>query len=192
MVVVFLYHHFPCKDMKTHILITITLLAMLCGGCKALEGIGSKIFMPKNPELERVEQQHMTARHAIDAMKDPSIDEGKAQVIADTANYAGKHSKPTFFSAIVSALYTTEGRVIAVELVGLIATGAVLGWRLLVNRSALASTIRGIQQIRKSPTPHDGESAKVVLASEHAKSGMGGFMKRRVAKVLGEHKLVNV
>lgn len=163
----------------------LIILVALCVGCRALEGVGSKIFMPKNPELERVQQQHETARQAIDAMKDPSVDEAKARVIADMADVAAKHGKPTFFSAIVSALYTTEGRIIAVELMGLIATGAVLGWRLIVNRTALASTIRGIQKARIA-SKQNSENIKAVLASEHAKNGVGGFMQKRVAKVLGE------
>ena len=163
----------------------LLLLLATCSGCGLVEKALATLIAP-NPELKRLEAQKETTSEGIEAIKDPAVDKEKAKQIVRLVESSQRQGHPSFFSAVVSGLYTEEGRRLAGEAVVALALLGVMAWKIgqtVVLGKALDSTILGVQEFRNK-NPDKSDALKDILSGRH--KGLPMDMSRRVAKVLKE------
>ncbi|MDO8137237.1 MAG: hypothetical protein Q6354_06310 [Candidatus Brocadiales bacterium] len=167
------------------LLATCSLLLATCSGCGLAEKALVTLIAP-NPELERLEAQKETTKDGIEAIKDPAVGKEKAKQIVRLVESSQRQGHPSFFSAVVSGLYTEEGRRLAGLAVVALASLGAMGWKMaqatLLGR-ALDATILGVQEYRNI-RPDGGQELKTILSRRH--KGLPVDMARRVARVLKE------
>lgn len=174
------------KGLKRFFLPTVyCLLSTVFLGCGLAEKALVTLIAP-NPELKRLEAQKETTSEGIEAVKDPAVDKEKAKQIVRLVESSQRQGHPSFFGAVVSGLYTEEGRRLAGLAVVALASLGAMGWKMaqatLLGR-ALDATISGVQEYRNT-RPDGGQELKTILSRRH--KGLPVDMARRVARVLKE------
>lgn len=163
-------------------------LALSLVGCGVMmEGLGAKLFQPTNPEIVRQEHETERLKHTQDKIVEARTPE-QVQAIEATHHATSKGSHSSFWASIVSALYTEQGRRMALGFAAFASTLGVMIWKTVQARTlgiSLDRTIIANQKIRET-VPAYSDDIKNTLSSEHAKGGVEKFMRKRVAKVLGE------
>ena len=164
------------------------LLLATCSGCGLAEKALVTLIAP-NPELKRLEAQKETTKDGIEAVKDPAVDKEKAKQIVRLVESSQRQGHPSFFSAVVSGLYTEEGRRLAGLAVVALGSMIALGLRVASTwglPGAFASTVKGIQDFKEGYAKDSlvRKDLNASLAKRH--SGIRVNVVKKVKKILGE------
>lgn len=152
-----------------------------------MEGLGAKLFQPTNPEIVRQEHETERLKYTQDKIVEARTPE-QVEAIESVHHATSKGSHSSFWASIVSALYTEQGRRMAIGFAAFAGTLGVMIWKIIQAKTlgiSLDRTIVANQKIRET-VPAYSDDIKNTLSSEHAKGGVEKFMRKRVAKVLGE------
>ena len=170
----------------------ISLLIIICltfSGCALIEKGLVNLITP-NPENKRIEAQAKESETTHKAINEASTTE-KVKAHVEVHRMAGKQSHPSFFSSVVSGLYTEEGR----RLAGLavVALGSMIALGLKVASTwglpgKFANLVKGVQDIKEEYPRGSPERMKIndILKRRQQQSGIWAKMDKKVKKILGE------
>lgn len=169
--------------------IYVSLILFLAGCGPLMEAVLKNSFV-KNPE--DVRQKEETKRESTTQENLLKADtEKKVEAIAKIHEVTLRKSHPSFFSSVVSIVYTEEGRrlagMAALVLGSLIALGVKTAstWGL---PGMLATAVRNIQDIKEQHPKGSPERQKIndLLKQRQERAGVWIQMNRRMKKILGE------
>ena len=169
--------------------ISLLIICLTFSGCALVEK-GLVNLLTPNPENKRIEAQTKATETAHRAINEANTPE-KVKAHAEVHRMAGKQSHPSFFSSVVSGLYTEEGRrlagvaVVALGLAGGFIWKTASTWGL---PGKFANLVRGVQDVKEEYPKGSPERMRInnILKRRQQQSGIWAKMDKKVKKILGE------
>lgn len=169
--------------MRLNLAVLIVIAMTLCG-CKAMDGLAAKLFMPKNPEDTRQEQETQRLEHTQQKIVEAQTPE-QVQGLVDTHNKTSGGSHPSFWSSAVSALYTAEGRRIAGEVSAFLSLVGVMVWKTVSAKTGwrLVDNLLGTTKEILDRNPSNADQYLALLKSRQEQAGVRKTIRRRLKKI---------
>ena len=169
--------------------ISLLIICLAFSGCALVERGLVNLITP-NPENKRIEAQAKATETAHQSINEATTPE-KVKAHIEVHRVASKQSHPSFFSSVVSGLYTEEGRRLAG--VTVLAFGSMIALGLKVASTwglpgAFTNLVRGVQDVKEEYPKGSPERMRInnILKRRQQQSGIWAKMDKKVKKILGE------